>query len=165
MSRNQDPAALMQDELQMMLELSTRHVEALEALVEEVKTIATASVPSTTVYNQTVQQLPSHPAEEAVQGDEEMIGLADGRNVPKACVDALDEYEITWPGATFPTARAGIVWAVLAAYSGDFAKRSAADGLCLNDDPMIREKSSPCILDADHEEDHVDNSGGTWLRR
>lgn len=46
----------------------------------------------------------------------EMVYLSDGREIPKACVDALDEYEDVWPGATLPQARYGIAWAVIAAY-------------------------------------------------
>lgn len=46
-------------------------------------------------------------------GPEEIIPLANGRDVPKVCVDALDEYEKIWPGATFAKARPGIVAAIL----------------------------------------------------
>lgn len=46
----------------------------------------------------------------------EMTELSDGRVVPTRCVQALHDFEKIWPGATFPTARAGIVAAVLAAY-------------------------------------------------
>lgn len=45
----------------------------------------------------------------------EWVNLANGTKVPKACVDALDEFERVWPGATFPTARAAIVAEVLKA--------------------------------------------------
>lgn len=44
---------------------------------------------------------------------EEAVRLMNGRDVPKACVDALDEFEKVWPGATFPYARPAIVAAVL----------------------------------------------------
>lgn len=44
-----------------------------------------------------------------------IIELADGRDVPRAAVDALGEFEKVWPGATFPMARAGIVAAVIEA--------------------------------------------------
>lgn len=46
----------------------------------------------------------------------EIVYLADGREVLRICVDALDAFEKTWPGATFPMARAGIVAAVLEAF-------------------------------------------------
>jgi hypothetical protein len=47
----------------------------------------------------------------------EKIELASGASVPKACVDALDNFDAEiWPGATFPTARAAIVNVVLNAY-------------------------------------------------
>lgn len=46
---------------------------------------------------------------------DEVVQLMNGRDVPKVCVDALDEYEKIWPGATFPNARPGIVAAVLSA--------------------------------------------------
>lgn len=49
----------------------------------------------------------------------EMIQLADGRDVPKACVDALDAFEGVWPGATFHRARAAIVARVIEAYEAD----------------------------------------------
>jgi hypothetical protein len=52
----------------------------------------------------------------------EMIGLADGTNVPKACVDALEKFEHKWPGATFPMARAAIVREVLKAYKKEMKK-------------------------------------------
>lgn len=45
--------------------------------------------------------------------------LSDGREVPQACVDALDEFERRWPGATFHYARAGIAAVVIAAYEKD----------------------------------------------
>lgn len=35
----------------------------------------------------------------------DMIGLASGDEVPKACVDALDAFEQKWPGASFHNAR------------------------------------------------------------
>lgn len=43
------------------------------------------------------------------------IHLANGTSVPKACVDALEELENIWPGASLPQARAAIVAAVLEA--------------------------------------------------
>lgn len=50
----------------------------------------------------------------------EMIQLAGGDRVPKACVDALVEYENIWPGATFHNARAAIAREVLKAVGFDF---------------------------------------------
>lgn len=49
-------------------------------------------------------------------GDDRITELADGRDVPTRCVEALDRFEAKWPGATFKMARAGIVAAVLEAY-------------------------------------------------
>lgn len=43
----------------------------------------------------------------------DLIELADGRTVPRAAVDALDELDRTWPGATFPGARGAVAWTVL----------------------------------------------------
>jgi hypothetical protein len=45
----------------------------------------------------------------------EMVEMMNGRSVPKACVDALDEFEQIWPGATWPTARMAIADRVLEA--------------------------------------------------
>ena len=41
------------------------------------------------------------------------VELVDGRSVPLKAVQALDELEKIWPGATFPTARHAIVAAVM----------------------------------------------------
>lgn len=46
----------------------------------------------------------------------ELVDMVNGKSVPKACVDALDEFEKTWPGASFSKARAAIVFEVLQAY-------------------------------------------------
>jgi hypothetical protein len=45
---------------------------------------------------------------------EPKVLLADGRWVPKKCLDALDELDKRWPGATFSGARAMIAAEVLA---------------------------------------------------
>lgn len=42
--------------------------------------------------------------------------LANGREVPDACVTALEELEQRWPGATFHRARGAIALAVIDAY-------------------------------------------------
>lgn len=42
-----------------------------------------------------------------------MVELSDGRTVPSCAVDALHIFDATWPGASWPAARAGIVAAVL----------------------------------------------------
>lgn len=39
----------------------------------------------------------------------EMIHLAGGADVPKYLVEALENFETVWPGATFHNARPGIV--------------------------------------------------------
>lgn len=62
------------------------------------------------------------------------VPLADGRDVPKACVDALDALDERWPGATFPRARAAIAAAVLDAVSGQEAAPSVE-----NDAPEVVE--------------------------
>ena len=41
----------------------------------------------------------------------------------------------------------------------DFAEQPL---LCLNDDPRIREKASPCIRLAGHSGPHLDSENGTW---
>ena len=46
----------------------------------------------------------------------ETIVLANGARVPKSCVDALDDLDKLWPGATFSHARPAIVLAVLKQY-------------------------------------------------
>jgi hypothetical protein len=111
--------------------------------------------------------LESHPGEvpaEHLEG-EEYLYLADGRKVPKRCVDALDEYENTWPGASFPNARTGLAWTVIAAYDESFKKADIAEQLCLDDDPNIREKASPCVRYKDHDGNHQDNASGFWPQR
>jgi hypothetical protein len=45
----------------------------------------------------------------------ELIHLAGGDSVPKNLVDALDELENEWPGATLRQARPAIVLAILKA--------------------------------------------------
>lgn len=65
----------------------------------------------------------------------EVIQLAGGDDVPKACVDALDEFEKTWPGATSPMARAGIVLAVLKAYQKEMKSPSRC-GRCTAEDQL-----------------------------
>lgn len=49
--------------------------------------------------------------------EDEFVYLVDGRKVPVRCVKALDEFEKTWPGASFHRARAAIVAEVLKAYN------------------------------------------------
>lgn len=44
-----------------------------------------------------------------------LVHMANGKSVPRVCVEALNDFEKTWPGATFPTARAAIISAVLEA--------------------------------------------------
>lgn len=51
--------------------------------------------------------------------DEKAVFLAGGGTVPKVAVNALDELDKKWPGASFPMARAAIVWAVLDAVTND----------------------------------------------
>lgn len=46
----------------------------------------------------------------------------------------------------------------------DRARVMALGEVCQNDDPAIREKSSPCILPKNHAgRKHIDDSGGEWL--
>lgn len=42
--------------------------------------------------------------------------LANGEEIPDACVQALEDLERRWPGATLPQARGAIVSVVLKAY-------------------------------------------------
>lgn len=51
----------------------------------------------------------------------DVIQLADGTNVPKKCVEALDALESTWPGASFAMARPAIVKVVLEAFRKETA--------------------------------------------
>lgn len=44
---------------------------------------------------------------------EEMVYLANGKDVPKKAVDAMDELELIWPGASFVNARPALAWVVL----------------------------------------------------
>lgn len=61
-----------------------------------------------------VTPAPAEPAvEDAPALDLDTLELADGRTVPRAAVDALDELDRSWPGATFPGARGAIAWTVL----------------------------------------------------
>ncbi len=46
----------------------------------------------------------------------EVVYLADGSYVPKACIVALEELNMEWPGATLSQARAAIVLTVLKSY-------------------------------------------------
>lgn len=43
----------------------------------------------------------------------EKVRLAGGAEVPRVCVDRLDELERVWPGATLPQARAAIALVVI----------------------------------------------------
>lgn len=45
----------------------------------------------------------------------QMAQTAGGGEVPQSCVDALDEFEKRWPGASFPTARTGLAIAAVEA--------------------------------------------------
>jgi hypothetical protein len=53
---------------------------------------------------------------------------------------------------------------VIAAYDESVKAAPVTEVLCLNDNPDIREKSSPCIRFTDHEGDHRDNTGGEWMQ-
>ena len=58
----------------------------------------------------------------------ETVELADGREVPSACTQALDNFDETiWPGATFPTARAAIAAAVIEAAEPYLRKKWAKE--------------------------------------
>ena len=58
----------------------------------------------------------------------ETVELADGREVPSACTQALDNFDETiWPGATFPTARAAIAAAVIEAAEPYLRKKWAEE--------------------------------------
>lgn len=153
-------AILIESELQQLLNNSDRMCNALEAIVEKM------DASPTTVSSQYATTEP-HPSEEGVLNEEiGMFFMPDGRAVPKGVVDAIDEYESTWPGATFPTARAAIAWQVLASVDPRMKLNNELveklEGLCL-DDPGL-ENTSPCVLYDDHETDHKDAHGGTWLR-
>lgn len=53
----------------------------------------------------------------------DMIELANGVEVPLACVEALDKFDReVWAGATFPNARAAIAATVLTAYKEELEK-------------------------------------------
>ncbi len=54
----------------------------------------------------------------------EMVRLAGGGSAPKACVDAIDELETRWPGASFHGARAAIAVAVVKAYKAEMKKEA-----------------------------------------
>jgi hypothetical protein len=43
----------------------------------------------------------------------EVVELMNGKGVPKVCLDALEEFDMSWPGASFVNARPGLVAAVL----------------------------------------------------
>jgi hypothetical protein len=146
--------------------------QLLSRITDALETLAASTTQSPQVFNQYVQSetpsvsLEAHPGEVPAEDvdDEEYLYLADGRKVPKRCVDALDEYEATWPGASFAGARAALAWAVIAAYDESVKAAPVTEVLCLNDNPDIREKSSPCIRFTDHEGDHRDNTGGEWMQ-
>lgn len=108
--------------------------------------------------------LEEHPGEVAAADDGEMLSLADGRQVPKRCVDALDAFENSWPGASFAGARPALAWYVLTSYDESIKKADVAEQFCLNNDAWL-EKSSPCIRDKDHDGNHQDNSGGFWPQK
>lgn len=50
-----------------------------------------------------------------VKPREEMVQMADGREVPKYLVDALEKFDQEWPGATFRGARPAIVRTIIEA--------------------------------------------------
>src|SRR4051812_48505641 len=50
-----------------------------------------------------------------VREEPETVKLAGGGEVPAYLIEALEEFEKTWPGATFPRARPAIVYAILKA--------------------------------------------------
>lgn len=52
----------------------------------------------------------------------DMVRMQQGSDVPKVCVDALTEFEKTWPGASFPMARPKIVQIVLETYKKEVEK-------------------------------------------
>ena len=43
------------------------------------------------------------------------VELMNGKKIPVDCVDAMELFELRWPGASFPTARAALAGDVLAA--------------------------------------------------
>jgi hypothetical protein len=55
--------------------------------------------------------------------DSRYVWTAGDVAVPKLCVEALNEYENTWPGATLPQARLGVIIAVIESYE-KFKKES-----------------------------------------
>lgn len=54
-----------------------------------------------------------------------IIELANGKDIPAACVKALEEFDKAWPGATLPQARGGIVAAVLTAFEKEVRKNAS----------------------------------------
>lgn len=51
-----------------------------------------------------------------LRGRKKIVFLANGEEIPDACVQALEDLERRWPGATLPQARGAIVSVVLKAY-------------------------------------------------
>jgi len=92
--------------------LLERITVALEKLAES----TTQSPPLT--FNQFVETqkgtLDTHPGEEPVGENDDEVVFADGRTVPKAVIEAMAEFEQTWPGVVpQENARAALAWHIL----------------------------------------------------
>lgn len=137
-----------------------RIAQSLETLAEQF--VPTTATPPASGTPQPTQIAPV--TEVAVQGNDTEITLPDGRTVPTKVIRALAEYDnTTWPGAVTPEARAAIAHVVIKTIESDQEPVLRTNyPFCLNDDPRIREKSSPCIKRADHRGKHQDNNDGVW---
>jgi hypothetical protein len=95
----------------------------------------------------------------SVQGDQETETLANGTEVPRYLIEVLNDFEKVWPGASFHNARPALVGQIIMAQN---AKASTLYPFCMNDDPKVPLKESPCIRRKGHTGRHKDNDDGTW---
>ena len=110
-----DPNLELRETLSKIVPSLDRITAALEKLASQGEQ-TTQNPPLT--FNQFVEtqkgSLDTHPGEEPVDDDDENVIFADGRTVPKDVIDAMVEFEQTWPGAVpKENARAALAWHIL----------------------------------------------------
>jgi hypothetical protein len=118
MNQQNTPMSQEQTTLYQVIPLLERISDALEKLAESIT--PNQQPPTFNQFNQDVStlrgSLDTHPGEEPVDEDDENVIFADGRVLPKAVIEAMDDFERTWPGALpQENARAALAWHILQA--------------------------------------------------